>query len=81
MEAASASLGVETIAMPVQSDSDIEAVMTASAQQPDSGLVVIPDSFTGARRDLIIAWQSACACRPFTQPRISRGAADLWCTP
>jgi putative tryptophan/tyrosine transport system substrate-binding protein len=55
MEAASASLGVETIAMPVQSDSDIEAVMTASAQQPDSGLVVIPDSFTGARRDLIIA--------------------------
>jgi putative ABC transport system substrate-binding protein len=55
MEAAAPSLGVETIDMPVQSDSDIEAAMTASARQPGGGLVVIPDSFTSARRDLIIA--------------------------
>src|SRR5215470_17830851 len=32
MEAAAASLGVETIAMPVQGDSDIEAVLTESAR-------------------------------------------------
>jgi putative ABC transport system substrate-binding protein len=55
MEAAAASLGVETIAMPVQSDSDIDAVMTALARQPGGGLVAIPDSFTVERRDLIIA--------------------------
>jgi putative tryptophan/tyrosine transport system substrate-binding protein len=55
MEAAAHSLGVEAIDMPVQSDSDIEAAMTASARQPGGGLVVIPDSFTGVHRDLISA--------------------------
>jgi putative tryptophan/tyrosine transport system substrate-binding protein len=41
--------------MPVQSDFDIEAAATALARQPGSGLVVIPDSFTVERRNLIIA--------------------------
>ena len=54
MEAAAPSLGVETIDMPVQSDSGIEAAITASAR-PGGGLVVIPDSFTAVYRDLIIA--------------------------
>jgi len=55
VETAAASLGVETIAMPVQSDSAIEAAMAASAQQPGGGLVAIPDTFTNERRDLIVA--------------------------
>jgi putative tryptophan/tyrosine transport system substrate-binding protein len=55
MESAVASLGVEAIVMPVQSNSDIEAAMTVSARQPGGGLVVIPDSFASVRRDLIIA--------------------------
>src|SRR5262249_37497765 len=55
MEAAAASLGVETIAMPVQSDSDIEAAITVSARQPGGGLIVIPDTFTVGGRDLILA--------------------------
>jgi putative ABC transport system substrate-binding protein len=55
MEAAAPSLGVEIIARPVQSDSDIEAAMTAFSRTPGSGLITIPDSFTFARRDLIIA--------------------------
>jgi putative ABC transport system substrate-binding protein len=55
MQSAAASLGVETIAMPVQSESDIEAAMTALAGQPGGGLVAIPDSFTTERRDLILA--------------------------
>jgi putative tryptophan/tyrosine transport system substrate-binding protein len=55
MERAAASLGIETIATPLQSDSDIEAAMTASARQSGGGLVAIPDSFTIGRRDLIIA--------------------------
>jgi putative ABC transport system substrate-binding protein len=55
MEVAAASLGVEIIAMPVQSDSDIAAVLTAFPRQPGGGLIAIPDSFTVGRRDLIIA--------------------------
>ena len=57
MESAFARLGVQIIAMPVQSDSDIEAAMTASARQPGGGLIAIPDSFTMEieRRDLVIA--------------------------
>jgi putative ABC transport system substrate-binding protein len=55
MEAAAASLGVETIALPVQSDSDIEAAVTGLARQSGGGLAAIPDTFTVERRDLIIA--------------------------
>jgi putative tryptophan/tyrosine transport system substrate-binding protein len=55
MEVAAASLGVEIIATPVQSDSDIAAVMTAFPRQPGGGLIAIPDSFTVGHRDLIIA--------------------------
>jgi putative tryptophan/tyrosine transport system substrate-binding protein len=54
MESAATSLGVETIAMPVQNDSDIEAAMMA-AVQPGGGLVAIPDTYTFERRDLVIA--------------------------
>jgi len=55
MQSAVASLRVETIATPVQSNSDIEAAMTALARQPGGGLVAIPDTFTVERRDLIFA--------------------------
>jgi putative tryptophan/tyrosine transport system substrate-binding protein len=48
-------LGVEIIAMPVGSGSDIEAAMTMFASKPGSGLVTIPDSFTAEHRDLIVA--------------------------
>jgi putative ABC transport system substrate-binding protein len=40
--------------MPVQSPSEIDAAMTAFAQQQGGGLVVIPDNFTAVHRDLII---------------------------
>jgi putative tryptophan/tyrosine transport system substrate-binding protein len=53
--AAATSLGVEIIATPVQSDSDIEAALTAFARQPGGGLIAIPDAFTAERRDLITA--------------------------
>jgi putative ABC transport system substrate-binding protein len=55
MGAAATSLGVEIIATPVQSDSDIEAALTAFARQPGGGLIAIPDAFTAERRDLITA--------------------------
>jgi putative tryptophan/tyrosine transport system substrate-binding protein len=53
MESAPASLGVETIAMPLQNDSDIEAAMMAAAR-PGGGLVAIPDTYTSERRDLVV---------------------------
>jgi putative ABC transport system substrate-binding protein len=54
METAAAGLGVETIDVPVQSDSDIEAAMMASARQRGGGLVAIPDSFTASHSERII---------------------------
>jgi putative ABC transport system substrate-binding protein len=47
--------GVEVIAMPVQSDADIEAAMMAFASRPAGALVAIPDSFNAEHRDIIIA--------------------------
>jgi putative ABC transport system substrate-binding protein len=54
MEAAASSLGVEIIDIPVQSNSDIEGAMTASARRLGGGLVAIPDAYTSQRRDLVI---------------------------
>jgi putative ABC transport system substrate-binding protein len=54
LETAAAGLGVETIDVPVQSDSDIEAAMMASARQRGGGLVAIPDSFTASHSERII---------------------------
>jgi putative tryptophan/tyrosine transport system substrate-binding protein len=55
VQAAAPGLAVEDVAMPVQSDAEIEAAITAFAQRPRGGLVAIPDSFTGQHRDLIVA--------------------------
>jgi putative tryptophan/tyrosine transport system substrate-binding protein len=55
VEAAAPGLAVEFSVMPVRSEVDIEAAMTAFARRPAGGLVAIPDSFTGQHRDLIIA--------------------------
>jgi putative tryptophan/tyrosine transport system substrate-binding protein len=52
MKSASASLGIETIDMPVRNDSDIEAAMMGAARL-GGGLVVIPDSYIYERRDLV----------------------------
>jgi putative tryptophan/tyrosine transport system substrate-binding protein len=55
MELAAQALAVAIETMPVQSDVDVEAAMTAFALQPGGGVVAIPDSFTRQRRDLLIA--------------------------
>jgi putative ABC transport system substrate-binding protein len=47
LEAAARSLKVEPIIAPVHGDVEIEAVINALGRQPGSGLVVIPDNFTG----------------------------------
>jgi putative tryptophan/tyrosine transport system substrate-binding protein len=47
-------VGVEIIAMPVQSETDIAATLTSLAQRPGSGMVQILDSYTLEHRDVII---------------------------
>ena len=54
-ESAAPTFAVETVAMPIQSEADIEAALTMFARQPAGGLIAIPDSFTVQHRDRIIA--------------------------
>src|ERR1700693_5527828 len=52
---AAARLAVEPIAANVYSASDIETAMATLGRQPDSALIVAPDTFTTTNRELIIA--------------------------
>ena len=49
-KAAAASLGVEAIAVPVLDVSELESVVAKQAREPNSGLIVIPDSFLQLHR-------------------------------
>jgi putative ABC transport system substrate-binding protein len=44
-KAAAASFAVQAIAAPVRDTSELEAVVAAQAREPNSGLIVMPDSF------------------------------------
>jgi putative tryptophan/tyrosine transport system substrate-binding protein len=55
VQSAAPMLSVQTVDMPVQSDADIEMALARFALERGGGLIAIPDSFTGGRRDLIIA--------------------------
>ena len=48
--AAGAALAVETISAPVRNESELDSVIAAQAREPNSGLVVMPDSFLIAHR-------------------------------
>jgi putative ABC transport system substrate-binding protein len=54
-EAAAQTLTVEPITTTVHSAGDIEAALAALAQQPAGGLIVAPDTFTNAHRELIVS--------------------------
>jgi putative ABC transport system substrate-binding protein len=49
-KAAAASFGVEAIAAPVYDRSELESVFAAQAREPNSSLIVMPDSFLNAHR-------------------------------
>jgi len=53
IEAAGSSLGITVTATPIRSTSDIEPVIANFARQPDGGLILSTDSFTGLRSKLI----------------------------
>jgi putative ABC transport system substrate-binding protein len=47
-------LSVQTVDLPVHTESDIEMAVAKLAREPGAGLVAIPDSFTTERREVII---------------------------
>ncbi|MFL5143819.1 MAG: ABC transporter substrate-binding protein [Microvirga sp.] len=49
-KAAAASLAVEPIAAPVRDASELEAVISAQAREPNTGLVAMPEAFLNAHR-------------------------------
>ena len=53
-EAAAVSLAMESVAMPVRSEAEIEAVVATLAREPASGLVGMADTFINERRKTII---------------------------
>jgi ABC-type uncharacterized transport system substrate-binding protein len=50
LKAAAPSLGVEVFAAPVRDTSELESVVAAQAREPNSGLIVTPDSFMDVHR-------------------------------
>src|SRR5207247_10814127 len=52
------SLLYDRIDTPVGSESDVERAITARGSRRAAGLIVLPDSFLNARRDLIVALTS-----------------------
>ena len=53
---AASTLAVELTAIEVHDDAEIEGAMNTLAHEPDSGLIVMPDSFNMAHRQTIIAF-------------------------
>jgi putative tryptophan/tyrosine transport system substrate-binding protein len=55
IQAAASSFAVQTITPPVHAKDEIEGVIAALAGNPGGGLIVMPDIFNTANRELIIA--------------------------
>ena len=55
IQAAASAFGIQAIAAPVHAKNEIEGVIAGQAKNPGGGLIVTPDPFNAANRDLIIA--------------------------
>ena len=55
IQAAASSFAVEVSTAPVHTKNEVEGVIAAQARSPGSGLIVMPDAFNDANRELIIA--------------------------
>jgi putative ABC transport system substrate-binding protein len=53
-QAAGTSLGVSVIPTPIRTNAEIERTIVDFANEPGGGLILVPDAFTAARRDLIV---------------------------
>jgi len=52
-KAAAASFAVQAVVAPVRSTSELDSVVAAQAQEPNGGLIVMPDTFTTEHRSEI----------------------------
>jgi putative tryptophan/tyrosine transport system substrate-binding protein len=68
IQAAASTLAIEARSAPVDARDEIEGVITAQARNPGGGLLVMPDVFNDANRELIIAL-AARAGVPAIYPR------------
>jgi putative ABC transport system substrate-binding protein len=55
LEAAAPSFGIVVTLAPVHDDSGIEDAIATQAREPGGGLIILPDPFTVAHRDVIVA--------------------------
>ncbi len=74
IEAAAPSFGMTVTLAPVHDDTAIEEAIAAQAREPGGGLISLPDPFTVAHRDVIIAAASRhrlplISARPVSQSR------------
>src|SRR5262249_21557448 len=56
IEKAASTLAVEPTVIEIHDDAEIEGAINSLAREPDSGLIVMPDSFNMAHRETIIAF-------------------------
>jgi putative ABC transport system substrate-binding protein len=72
LNAAAHSMGVKLLPIPFRNPDEIEPALTGLAQQPNAGLIVLPDTSTTAHRSVIIAaaarhrLPAICSARYFT---------------
>src|SRR5262249_4560265 len=55
VHAAAPSIGVDTAALAIHDEAEMASVLAAFARRPGGGVIAIPDSFTLARHDQLIA--------------------------
>jgi putative tryptophan/tyrosine transport system substrate-binding protein len=53
--AAAPALGIKSIVAPSRDSAEIERMISAQSQVPNSGLIFLPDAFTSAHRERIVA--------------------------
>jgi putative ABC transport system substrate-binding protein len=57
IEAAPPSLGVRSITSPVGDSAEIERLIMALSEKPNSGLIFLPDAFTYVHREILLPRQ------------------------
>jgi putative ABC transport system substrate-binding protein len=78
IEMAAPRVGVEIIATPVQSETDIAAALTSLAQRPSSGMVQILDSFTREHRNMIIELAARLRLPALYSNRLATASEASW---
>ena len=77
IETAAPRVGVEIIAMPVQSETDIAAALTSISQRPSSGMVQILDTFTLEHRNMIIELAARLSLPALYSNRLATASGGL----